>query len=300
MNSVILHCLDAESYALWQRGEYLPQSLSSDGFVHLCTCSQLPWVIETFYGDGDGVHLLLIDASSLGAALKYEAAAGTDAAPDGLFPHLYAPIPTLSVLDCVSYSMFCRSRPRVISRRHRQLLQRYAFARLPVEGTLYISTWRSDVDTADGGPVGTAMLGMYSDFPFSVSCFHRLAFDEVWHFYEGSPLDLFLLHPDGRTEQVRLGPDDLRQFVVPKGVWQAGRLAQAAEDSSLTSWPTSSHANESRYALFGCTMAPGFHGRCFEAAQPSTLKQRYPSWAALIDELSVNDEHTQMPDGFAP
>lgn len=300
MNSVLLHCLDAESYALWLRGDYLPASLNREGFVHLCTCAQLSFVVETFYGRGDDLHVLLIDASSLGAALKYEAASGVAGAADELFPHLYAPIPTLSVLDCVSFTMLSRSRPRVINRRHRQLLQRYAFERLPVEGTLYISTWRSDVDTADGGPAGTAMLGMYSDFPLSVSCFHRLQYDEVWHFYEGAPLDLFLLHPDGGTEQVRLGPDDLRQFVVPKGVWQAGRLAQVAEDHNLTSWPTSSHANESRYALFGCTMAPGFHGRCFEAAVASELKQQFPHWASLIDELSVNDEQTHMPHGFAP
>lgn len=300
MNSILVHCLNAANHAAWQNGCYQPLSLASEGFVHLCTLSQVQVVVDNFYPDRHGLQLLLIDAASLGAALKYETAAGDFVGESQLFPHLYGSIPALSVLDCLSYEMFCRSAPRVINNRQRLLLHRYAFERLPVEGTLYVSTWRSDESALDGGPAGTAMLGMYSDFPLSVSCFHRLQYDEVWHFYEGAALDLFLLYPDGRTEQVRLGADDLRQFVVPKGVWQAGRLAQVHEEVSLTSWPTSSHGHESRYALFGCTMAPGFHGRCFEAASAPALKQQYPAWAELIDELAVNAEHTHMPDGFAP
>lgn len=298
MNSVIVHCLPSHALHAWQQGQYCPDSLAKEGFIHCCTLAQLDWVLAQFYRDDPHVHLLLLEASLLGNHLKFEPAIGV--AVEGVFPHLYGPIPPMAVLDCVPLRMFQRSTVRTISRRQRQLCLRYHFERLPVEGTLYTSTWRSHAELADGGPVGTAMLGLYTDFPLSVSCFHRLTFDEVWHFYEGTPLDLFLLYPDGRTEQVRLGPDDLRQFVVPAGVWQAGRLAPAPDDVALTSWPTSTHVGESRYALFGCTMAPGFTGRCFEAAQPDLLQQLYPSMREVIAELSVNEHQTRMPEGFAP
>ncbi len=297
MNSVIIHCLPPQALAAWQQGLYQPESLQQQGFIHCCTLSQLNWVLEQFYAAQPDLHLLLLEASLLGPQLKFEPAVGSDV--DGLFPHLYGPIPPMAVLDCLPLTMFRRSHMRSISRRQRQLCLRYHFERLPVEGTLYTSTWRSQAELADGGPVSTAMLGMYTDFPLSVSCFHRLKFDEVWHFYEGTPLDLFLLYPDGRTEQVRLGPDDLRQFEVPAGVWQAGRLAPAPEEAGLTSWPTSTHLGESRYALFGCTMAPGFTGRCFEAAQPDLLQHLYPSMREVIAELSVNELQTRMPEGFA-
>lgn len=297
MSSVIVHCVPSSSAQAWQQGRYSPESLTTEGFLHCCTLDQVDWVLQQFYQDDPMVHLALLDAHALGEQLRFEPAIG--AAIDGLFPHLYGPIPPSAVLDFVALPMFRRSAPRSISQRQRQLCLRYQFERLPVEGTLYRSTWRAEEERSDGGPVGTAMLGMYSDFPLSVSCFHRLTFDEVWHFYEGAALELFLLYPDGRAERVVLGADHLRQFVVPAGVWQAGRLVPMPDDVCLTSWPTSKHVGESRYALFGCTMAPGFTGRCFEAAVAAQLQQQYPNMHEVIAELSVNEHLTRMPDGFA-
>ncbi len=54
-------------------------------------------------------------------------------------------------------------------------------ARLPVEGTLYRSTWRAGAAGDARPPAGTAMMGLYAGSPRSVSCFHRLRHDEVWH-----------------------------------------------------------------------------------------------------------------------
>lgn len=158
---------------------------------------------------------------------------------------------------------------------------------LPVEGTFFVSTYRSPTDTADGGPVGTAMLGLYCADPPSRSLFHRLTYDETWHFYGGDPLRLELLHPDGTSTDVVLGSDVLAgqqvQHVVPAGVWQAGELVEGG------SW-----------ALFGCTMAPGFTGTCFEGGHICDLLECYPDRAAVIARLGVPDDHdTAMPEGFA-
>ena len=51
-----------------------------------------------------------------------------------------------------------------------QLIERFAMTPLPVEATYFVSTYRSVADTADGGPAGTAMIGLYSADPPSRSC----------------------------------------------------------------------------------------------------------------------------------
>ncbi|SFC42224.1 cupin domain-containing protein [Pseudoalteromonas denitrificans] len=63
------------------------------------------------------------------------------------------------------------------------MIDHYKFDQLPVEGTFYKSTYRSSLKLNSGQPAGTAMIGMYSNLPLSVSCFHKLKSDEVWHVY---------------------------------------------------------------------------------------------------------------------
>ena len=165
------------------------------------------------------------------------------------------------------------------------LIEHYHLQPLPVEGTLFVSTYRSAQEFAGGKPGGTAMIGMYCDEPRSVSLFHRLKYDEVWHFYGGDPLRLVLLYPDGSSRDVILGSDHTQgqqvQFVIPAGVWQAGHVRSGG-----------------LYSLFGCTVAPGFTGDIFEGGTQSQLLQLYPDRAEDIQRLSVSGE-TQMPAGFA-
>ena len=158
---------------------------------------------------------------------------------------------------------------------------------LPVEATFFASTYRSPAETAAGGPAGTAMLGLFCVDPPSRSLFHRLAFDEVWHFYQGDPFRLVLLHPDGSSEDVTMGGDVLSgqhvQFVVKAGVWQAGELVPGG-----------------RWALFGCTMAPGFTGSCFEGGSVDRLLATHPDRHDDIQRLGLRADHTTtMPGGFA-
>ena len=71
----------------------------------------------------------------------------------------------------------------------------YQFDTMPVEGTLYKSTYRSPHRLANGGPAGTAIIGMYSNLPLSVSCFHKLLSDEVWHVFGGVAVYLAAMRP---------------------------------------------------------------------------------------------------------
>jgi len=165
------------------------------------------------------------------------------------------------------------------------LIEHYRLQPLPVEGTLFVSAYRSAQEYENGKPVGTAIIAMYCDDPYSVSLFHKLKYDEVWHFYGGDPLRLILLYPDGSSRDVIMGSDPLKgglvQFVIPAGVWQAGHIVSGG-----------------RYSLFGCTVAPGFTGDIFEGGRRQQLLVLYPDRAEDINKLSVSGE-TKMPEGFA-
>jgi predicted cupin superfamily sugar epimerase len=96
-----------------------------------------------------------------------------------------------------------------------------------------------------------------------------------------------LLHPDGSSGDVVMGPDirggHVVQFVIPAGVWQAGELVAGG-----------------RWSLFGCTMAPGFIGTCFEGGTVSDLLATHPDRESDIRRLGIPDDHsTEMPSGFA-
>jgi predicted cupin superfamily sugar epimerase len=165
------------------------------------------------------------------------------------------------------------------------LIGHYQFDRIPLEGTFYKRTHRSSADMIDGIPAGTAMIGLYCREPFSWSAFHRLSRDETWHFYKGDPFLLYLLYDDGRSREVVMGTDvlagQLVQFTVPSGVWQAGCLLPGSE-----------------YALFGCTVTPGFTGDCFESAIASELLKQYPDQKEIILKLALSGSDTKLPEGY--
>jgi predicted cupin superfamily sugar epimerase len=168
----------------------------------------------------------------------------------------------------------------------RLLIERFGMTPLPVEATMFVQTYRSDAATGNGGPAGSAGIGLFCEDPPSRSLFHRLDFDEVWHFYAGDPLRLVLLHPDGTDEEVILGDPVAGhrvQHVVPAGVWQAGEVVP-----------------DGAWSLYGVTMAPGFTGKCFEGGRAEALRETHPARAADIDRLSIPPgEPATMPDGFA-
>lgn len=106
------------------------------------------------------------------------------------------------------------------------------------------------------------------------SAFHRLKSDELWHFYEGCPLLIYILFPDGKMATVKLGQDpsnnEAFQFAIPKGAWFAAK-------------PT----DPNTYSLLGCTVAPGFDFADFELAKRESLVKKFPQHSKLINELTI-------------
>ncbi|WP_019616382.1 cupin domain-containing protein [Psychromonas ossibalaenae] len=278
--------LESQLAGILQETSYSDPSLSAEGFIHFCSSSQVDAVVEAFYPNQQDLKLLVVDVSLLRSELLFEAPSGSlpdDFPKQQLFPHLYGPLNIDAVIDVVDLKCFNH---KPVHPDTAAVLRHYRFTRLPVEGTLFKSTWRGAPTSVEQGPSGTAMIGLYANEPESLSCFHKLDYDEIWHVYGGDPFTLYLFYADGRTEEITMGLDIMQgqhvQYVIPAGVWQAGCLNEGG-----------------RYALFGCTMAPGFTGSCFEAGLACELLEQYPDKAAVINKMSVNGGHKTMPKGFA-
>lgn len=149
------------------------------------------------------------------------------------------------------------------------------------EGGYYAETYRASetiaqnaLPTRFGGDraFSTGIYFLLESHNFSA--FHRIQADEMWHFYAGEALEVFVIdEKSGALSVIRLGSDpdngETFQAVVPAGAWFGSRPASG-----------------STYALVGCTVAPGFDFSDFEMAQREPLSQRYPQHTGLIGELT--------------
>lgn len=105
------------------------------------------------------------------------------------------------------------------------------------------------------------------------SAFHRILSDECWHFYEGAPVNIYVIKPSGELEIVKLGKNvhegEVFQAVVPAGCWFA---SQPVTDDG--------------FSLVGCTVSPGFEFADFELADGNELSEKYPAHEQIIRSLT--------------
>jgi predicted cupin superfamily sugar epimerase len=102
---------------------------------------------------------------------------------------------------------------------------------------------------------------------------HRIRSDEVWHFYAGDPLVVVEIDPAGQLRTTQLGGEltagAVYQHVVPAGSWFGAVPAEGG-----------------RFALVGCTVAPGFDFADFELADRAALLAQYPRHQDWIRRLT--------------
>lgn len=116
------------------------------------------------------------------------------------------------------------------------------------EGGYYSETFR---DEEDGVTRSTAIYYLLeSGRP---SHWHRVhGSSEIWHHYAGEPVSLTISSNGHDTESHRLGKTlqfgERPQVVVPSGWWQSAECV-------------------GKWALVGCTVAPGFEFENFELAE---------------------------------
>jgi uncharacterized protein len=139
-----------------------------------------------------------------------------------------------------------------------------------VEGGSFYETYRSPIVTGNRN-VSTGIYFLLENADFSA--FHRIKSDELWHFYDGGPLNIYEIDATGTLIVHTLGLDfhlgEKPQLVIPAGSWFASRVA-----------------GEKGFTLVGCTVAPGFDFADFELAERAALQAEYPQHAALIASLT--------------
>jgi len=111
-----------------------------------------------------------------------------------------------------------------------------------------------------------------------ISTLHRIKSDELWHFYQGAPLRVVSITPEGTRHDVVLGScfdgGHRCQAVVPEGRWFGAHV------ESNNGW-----------SLVGCTVAPGFEFTDFEMAERGELIGRYPQHTSIITSLTTGGMH---------
>lgn len=105
------------------------------------------------------------------------------------------------------------------------------------------------------------------------SAFHRIKSDEMWHFYYGDPLHVYVIDENGKLQIITLGnnpeAEEVFQAVVKAGCWFASKPA-----------------SENSFSLVGCTVAPGFNFADFEMAKREQLLAQYPHLNKTIEALT--------------
>jgi uncharacterized protein (DUF952 family) len=101
----IFHITERSSWAVAQAaGEYVAESLGTQGFIHGSTVGQVVETANLFYRGQDGLVLLCIDPSAVASVIKHEAAtSGGHRADAGLFPHIYGPLNLDAVTRVVDF-----------------------------------------------------------------------------------------------------------------------------------------------------------------------------------------------------
>jgi len=152
---------------------------------------------------------------------------------------------------------------------------------LGFEGGYYAETYRSsdlisreNLPARYSGPRNISTAIYYLLEPHTFSALHRVASDEIFHFYMGDPVEMLQLFPDGSGKIVLIGTDVERgmapQVVAPRSVWQGSRLA-----------------GNGKFALLGCTVSPGFDFADFESGSRELLSRSYPQFRDMIYALTT-------------
>ena len=143
------------------------------------------------------------------------------------------------------------------------------------EGGYFRETFRSSHAMSGGkAPPRSASTAIYFMLPAGAfSAFHvLLSADEIWHHYDGEPVEIHTLSPSGDAAIQVLGSqfneDQRPQIVVPAGTLQAAMN------------------RGSRFALCGCTVTPGFGFADFAMPSRDELLARFPQHQEVIRRLT--------------
>ncbi|MCX7829524.1 MAG: cupin domain-containing protein, partial [Acidobacteria bacterium] len=127
-----------------------------------------------------------------------------------------------------------------------KIIKKLKLKPLKLEGGFYFETYRSKEKIKINGKEKSLSTAIFFFLKKGeVSKPHRLKYDEIYHFYAGDPVNLYLVYADGRKEKKVLGANvlkgELPQIIIPKMTWQSAKLKKGG-----------------KYALMGTTVSPAF------------------------------------------
>lgn len=148
------------------------------------------------------------------------------------------------------------------------------------EGGYYKETYRSE-EVFDGASTiqkygaprnaSTAIYFLLTQGNFSA--FHKVKQDEFWHFYDGAPINLHIITPEGAYSLIKIGRNfsqgEVPQYYVPGGYWFASEVAEGGE-----------------FSLAGCTVSPGFDFADFELPSREKMTTLFPQHREIIERLT--------------
>ena len=148
------------------------------------------------------------------------------------------------------------------------------------EGGYYKEIYRSKglIQSESLGPEFSGIRNYATSIYFMLtsdtfSAFHKINQDEIWHFYDGSPIKLHVISESGIHTQHIVGKDifsdQVPQIVVPANHWFAATVI-----------------NKNDFSLVGCSVSPGFDFNDFTLPSRKQLTQLFPQHINIITELT--------------
>ena len=135
---------------------------------------------------------------------------------------------------------------------------------------------------ADGRPLGSALYFLVT--PHAPVRLHRIRSDQLYHYYLGDPIEVFLLQGGGRAERVVVGPDlvggQRLQLLIPGNTFHTARVI-----------------GRQRWFLGASTEWPGVVPADVEIGDVERMAGDYPSVAADLRAIAGSVQHAAPPGG---
>jgi uncharacterized protein len=126
---------------------------------------------------------------------------------------------------------------------------------------------------ADGRPLGSALYFLVT--PGAPVRLHRIRNEQLYHYFLGDPLEVFMLKADGSSERVVVGPDicggERLQLRIPGNTFHTARVV-----------------GRRRWFLGGSTEWPGVVPADVEIGKIDELAGKYPEVAADLRAIAAS------------
>lgn len=153
-----------------------------------------------------------------------------------------------------------------------EAIAKYKLEPLAEEGGYYRRVYESADKNADARRYAASIYYLLQAPDFS--CFHRIDCDELWHFYGGSDIALYLIDSNGQLQKTVMGSalqagDAVPYVFIPRNSWFA---AEVKDGNGL--------------AMIGCTTVPEFLFHTFEVKPRAELIADYPQHVEIITRFT--------------